>query len=265
MPKTPDRPDGSPIWIDLSTTDVARSLEFYTEVFGWSHETSGAEFGNYVNFFHRGELVAGMVASDRSHPDAWTIYLKTSDATATADAVKANGGTVFLNENIPGLGTMVVLADASGVGVGAWQPGGHAGFGRINEPNTPVWHELHTTEFDRAAAFYERSFGWTLTAMPDEAGIRMSTFAEPGGEPIAGIFDATDQRGVNASHWLVYFGVADADDTVITITRLGGTQLTALSDTPFGRMCQIADPFGAVFAVVQVPDVPEQIEGGELT
>ena len=53
------------------------------------------------------------------------------------------------------------------------------------------------------------------------------------------------------SHWLVYFGVADADAAIDTLLKLGGTVRRPAEDTPFGRMAVVTDPFGAPFAVHQ--------------
>ena len=38
MPAPTDIPLGAPVWLDLQSSDTARSIEFYTGVFGWTHE-----------------------------------------------------------------------------------------------------------------------------------------------------------------------------------------------------------------------------------
>ncbi len=56
-----------------------------------------------------------------------------------------------------------------------------------------------------------------------------------------------------ASHWLVYFAVANADAAATAAQALGGTSLAEPFDTPFGRMAPLQDPFGATFWTVQLP------------
>lgn len=59
------------------------------------------------------------------------------------------------------------------------------------------------------------------------------------------------------SHWLVYFGVADADAAVGAAEARGGQVLAPPFDTPYGRMGALGDPAGAVFWIAQTnPDQP---------
>ncbi|SCG06841.1 hypothetical protein GA0115255_121971, partial [Streptomyces sp. Ncost-T6T-2b] len=53
-------------------------------------------------------------------------------------------------------------------------------------------------------------------------------------------------------HWLPYFDVADVDATVAEAKRLGGTETLAAMEVPgVGKMANVADPYGAVFAVMK--------------
>jgi len=81
-------PIGAPCWVDLFTSDLDRSLAFYTDLFGWTAEAPAAEFGGYVNLSRDGIRVVGAMTNDGSSgaPDAWSVYLATPDAQATIDA-----------------------------------------------------------------------------------------------------------------------------------------------------------------------------------
>ncbi|MFM9918615.1 VOC family protein [Lacisediminihabitans sp. H27-G8] len=252
MPTPTDIANGAPVWLDLQSSDTARSIEFYSGLLGWTHETAGAEFNDYVTFSKNGHRVAGMVANRSGTPDLWTVYLKTADAEATATAIVQHGGQVFFSHAVPGLGTMVGLADPSGAQLGAWQPGGHSGFDLVNEASAPVWHELHATDYDGALEFYRDAFGWTTTTMSDTPDFRMSTFSA-GGDPLAGIFDATGSLAAGqTARWMPYFGVEDADAAASVVTGLGGTQLDPVTDSPFGRMTHLEDSTGAPLTIIQV-------------
>jgi predicted enzyme related to lactoylglutathione lyase len=50
--------------------------------------------------------------------------------------------------------------------------------------------------------------------------------------------------------WLVYFAVGDCDQAVATASALGATVMQPPFDIPPGRMAVLADPVGAVFAVL---------------
>jgi predicted enzyme related to lactoylglutathione lyase len=47
--------------------------------------------------------------------------------------------------------------------------------------------------------------------------------------------------------------VADADAAAKRLVDLGGTLFQPPFDTPYGRMCPVADPFGATFCLIQLP------------
>ena len=51
MPTRYIAPVGAPTWIDLATSDLEASKQFYGTVFGWTFESAGPEYGGYVNAF----------------------------------------------------------------------------------------------------------------------------------------------------------------------------------------------------------------------
>ncbi|MBK8304277.1 MAG: hypothetical protein IPK98_13035 [Chloracidobacterium sp.] len=54
------------------------------------------------------------------------------------------------------------------------------------------------------------------------------------------------------SHWATYIAVANADETVASITENGGSIRVPPFDAPgVGRMAMVADPSGADFAIIQ--------------
>ena len=58
MPRRDDAPIGAPCWVDLYTSDPERTQAFYNELFGWTCETAGPEYGGYFNFSKDGVQVA---------------------------------------------------------------------------------------------------------------------------------------------------------------------------------------------------------------
>ena len=95
MPK-PDITSGSPCWIDLMTADPQRSMDFYSELFGWTYEVGDQEkYGGYTMAFKDGQPVAGLMKNDgqSGYPDVWSTYLRVDDIGAAVDAAAANGGS----------------------------------------------------------------------------------------------------------------------------------------------------------------------------
>lgn len=253
MPTRDTAPLGAPCWIDLSTTDVAGSREFYARLLGWTAEEPSEEFGGYWMFTRDGVPVAGGMASRPGEgvPDVWTVYLATDDAAKTIEAVTAHGGQVHVPAMpIAGLGTMAVVADPGGAAVGLWEPGQFHGFTVLAEPGTPGWFELLTRDYQATVAFYREAFRWDAHTMSDTDEFRYTTLGS-GESMAAGIMDATGFLPEGApAHWSVYFAVDDADAAVARVTDLGGSVTQPAEDTPYGRIAVVADPAGAAFKLV---------------
>ena len=246
---------GAPCWIDVFTSDPDRTQAFYAEVFGWTCETAGPEYGGYFNFSLDGRKVAGGMHNDGSAgtPDSWSVYLSTDDADRTAAAVTAHGGQVIVPPMpVMALGTMAVVTDAGQAAVGIWQPGEHRGFEVVDEDGAPNWFELLTRDHDASLAFYRDVFRWDVHTVADDPGFRYATLGD-GDDALAGIMDASSflPEGVPA-HWSVYVQVADADATVATAVAGGASVVHAPEDTPYGRLAHLTDPTGAGFKLRQL-------------
>jgi predicted enzyme related to lactoylglutathione lyase len=238
------------------TSDIDRAKEFYTALFGWSYQAGDEEqYGGYVTALKDGQAVAGLMRKmeDQSAmPDVWTVYLASEDIDATADAVAAAGGQVFMAPmEVPEQGHMAVFSDAGGAAFGVWQPGQMTGFGKVAEPGSPVWFELHARDYGTSVDFYRAALGWKTETMSDTPEMRYTTLGS-GMDSQAGIFDASNDLpdGV-PPHWTVYWGVENADEAIDKAVALGSTVLMPAVNTPFGRMAAITDPLGAPFRIMQ--------------
>ena len=264
MPAVNSIPVGAPIWLDLSTSDLDRAADFYGALFGWTVLKGSQEmFGGYSTAMLGDARVAGMMPKmgdpeAEAMPDMWSIYLHTADAPATAAAVVANGGQVIVEPmDVGGLGFMSVFVDPSGGFFGTWQPDMHQGFEVFGEHGAPAWFELMTLDFDAATTFYSAVFGVSLKDLDGGGGAAYQTF-HIDVEDEAGIMDAKGlmPEGV-PSNWLVYFGVDDADAAAAKAVELGGSIAAPPADTPWGRFALLADPMGAIFAVISIGDTSE--------
>jgi predicted enzyme related to lactoylglutathione lyase len=253
VPKREGAPIGAPIWIDLFSSDPAKSRAFYEELMGWTSTEPDEQYGGYFSFLKGDILVAGGMKNDGTAgvPDSWNVYLAVEDAEATVAAATAHGGGVIVAAMaIDDMGSMAVITDPGGAAIGMWQPGTHKGMGVVAEPGAPTWFELHTRDYNASVQFYKGVFGWDAKTMSDTPDFRYTTLGE-GESALAGIMDSTNflPEGVPA-HWAVYLAVEDTDAAVKTATELGGSVVTAAHDTPYGRIAVLSDPTGAHFRVV---------------
>lgn len=251
-----DWPPGTPCWTDLATSDPEAARAFYGAVLGWEYEIGGPEHGGYALAGVAGGATAAGIGPLMvpGTPTAWTVHLATDDAGATARAaVEAGGTVVFGPMEIPDRGTQLLLADPAGALTGAWEAGPFIGAGVVNEPGALSWEDLRTADPDASRAFLTAVFGMahdTFEGAPDDyTTLRLD---EP--YPLGGLGPLW---GAPASQWVVYFGVADLDAAVAVATEHGGTVLSGVDDTPFGRMAQLADPQGALFTLMQNTGQPQ--------
>jgi predicted enzyme related to lactoylglutathione lyase len=262
---TPEHSNGAPCWIDLMTSDTEKAKSFYGGLFGWTFVTGDQEkYGGYITASKNGKSVAGLMQKmedQATMPDVWSTYLRSDDAAATAAAVTANGGQVYVEPmDVPEQGRMAIFGDASGAAVGVWQPREHKGYELGAEPGAPVWHELHTKDYDKAVKFYQDVFGWDTAVLSDTPEFRYTSLGA-GDAAKAGIFDASGVLPVGVpSNWQVYFGVENADAAIAKAVELGGTVVRPAEDTPYGRNATLTDSTGAIFMISQ-----ELPRGGEET
>jgi predicted enzyme related to lactoylglutathione lyase len=250
-------PDGTPCWVDIMTTDSAGAREFYGTLFGWDIEVGPPETGGYGMASARGRHVAGIGQLEGlENPPAWTTYLATSDVAATCAAIEAAGGTILAPPmQVMEHGSMAVVFDSAGAVFGLWQADQHTGVTLANEPNSLVWNELMTRDYEAAKAFYGSVFGWTFTDIGD-AGFQYAT-VELNGVTVGGLGALPAEVPAEVpAHWRAYFAVANTDAALAQVEALGGSVRSAAQDTPYGRQADVADPQGALFAVLQLAEAP---------
>lgn len=248
-------PAGTPCWADLSVPDVPKAVEFYGAVLGWSLVDSGEAFGHYHIAQVKGHAAAGIgPVMAEGQPSFWTLYIASDDTDATAKLITDNGGSLLMQPmDVPETGRMCIAADPTGAVFGVWQSLGMPGAGIVNEPGGIAWEDARLSDVEAGRAFYTAVFGWSYGEIPGMDLAEYGTFGS-GGNPLGGLGGMMGAPEGTPSHWMVYFGTADADAAVTTLERLGGRVLQPAMDTPYGRMAFVTDPFGAPFALHQAPE-----------
>src|SRR4051812_40440177 len=89
-------PSGTPSWVDIQTPDIAGTVSFYSQLFGWEAQDMGPDAGGYRIFTKGGKSVAGAGPQMmEGAPVAWMTYVSVDDIDAATATIAANGGTVF--------------------------------------------------------------------------------------------------------------------------------------------------------------------------
>jgi len=112
-----------------------------------------------------------------------------------------------------------------------------------------VWADLVTPDLDGAKRFYGALFGWTFRSVPGDSNYALALLD---GEPVGGLFQKALAAGQSQQPaWLTFLAVRDVDAAQQGALQHGGKVLFKAHNYPHrGRQVVLADPDGAVFAVL---------------
>jgi uncharacterized protein len=239
-------PPGTFCWIDLVTADADAAKRFYGDLFGW--EAPAGQ--RYAHWTLDGRDVAGVYSLAGVEP-RWTSYVAVDDAEAAAAGAAAAGGSVVepAADTEPE-GRRAVIADPLGAPLALWQAREHPGAQLVNDVGCWCSNQLQAPDPGPAASFYSALFGWEVT---EEEGSeppywQIHHLGRDGGGMVGG------EAGLAA--WVVYFHVADTDETAAAVERSGGAVHFPPTTVGVGRLAVLADPQGAAFGVFTGPTDP---------
>ena len=115
------------VWDELGTSDVDAAERFYGDLFGWTTNDMGPDYGGY-KIFQRGSGdengVGGLMANpDSSMSTSWHPYVAVEDVDATlAKAQELGGSTVVEAMDVPNVGRIAVIQDTTGAVLGLIKP-----------------------------------------------------------------------------------------------------------------------------------------------
>ncbi|SHL94149.1 VOC family protein [Actinacidiphila paucisporea] len=258
--------EGVPCWADAALPDLAAGRRFYGELFGWTFDDQGEEFGHYTLALRDGKSAAALMSKpDPAMPTAWALYLASTDATGAAARIGAAGGQVVFGPDKAGeAGVMLGAVDPGGSLFGVWQAGEHQGFEIADQPGAFCWAENHTRDAAAVDPFYEALFGYRAEQIGDGLHFDYKVWS-PAGDPELQIGGRLRLDGglpdEQPSAFRIYFAVDDCDAAVATVRELGGRVTEEPADSPFGRLATVTDDQGAVFKVIDPQRKEGSIEG----
>jgi uncharacterized protein len=256
---------GRLIWKELITEDPAALVGFYGKVFGWRAQPSPID-PSYTTFATRGGPVAGAPSpkSGASEPGAhphWLLYIGTEDVdAAVTTAVKLGAKVLLAATDMDKVGRFAVLTDPHGATFGLIKPA-EAMPENTMKTGQHVWLELATTDFEAAFKFYEEVFGWQVVQRLDMGPAGVYLIFGKDGVQRGGIYKTSQTPN---PYWVSYVEVGEVEKAIAAATKAGGRLLSGPHTVPGGgRIAQLIDPSGAVFAVhtmakVQTPATPAE-------
>jgi len=264
MPKIESYAQGTPSWVDLSTSDQSAAKDFYASLFGWDYEDNDAGNGMIYSMAQIGGSPAGAIAPQQPEeaqqgiPPHWNVYITVNDIEAVAERVPALGGTVLMAPmDVFDAGRMIVAQDSVGAVVMFWQPLQHIGAEVRDEHGALTWTLVMTTDKDATANFYSELLDIEVAkdAMPSPGGGTVHQL-QVNGQPVATVMDMSQDMvdmGI-PSHWEAYFRVDDAQAACDAVTASGGQVYMGPADLgPMGTIGYMQDPQGAQFGVQSLP------------
>ena len=252
---------GTPCWVDLSTSDQDAAKSFYAELFGWTYDDNPMdESGNVVySMAMKGDSYTGAIYTQPQEqaqmgiPPHWMVHIAVDSADEIASRVEGCGGKVVAGPfDVFENGRMVFVTDPTGGMVNLWQGKTHAGAGVQHEHGAIGWCELLSTDPAAAIQFYTSLLGVESETAMMPNGVEYTAYMA-GDMPLAGTMEMPPEvKELNIpSHWSVYFDVEDVDETYGKAMSMGGHEGLAPTDIEtVGRLAFVIDPQGAGFGLM---------------
>jgi predicted enzyme related to lactoylglutathione lyase len=123
-----------------------------------------------------------------------------------------------------------------------------------------VWHQLLTRDIPGAKTFYSKLLGWKMQPWPPDPTF---TVCHAGDAPTAGLMPMAPEFPAEVpAHWMQYIGTRDVDAVAEAAVLAGGYIVKQPADMKgAGRYAVLADPQGAVFAIIDPETARAEPEG----
>ena len=257
-------------WYDLITEDPTAAKRFYPPLFNWKIEsfpfsTPDQPYDmwsvNNSTLGGVGKLPEQMKA--QGIPSHWMPSVLVNNIDETASKAVQLGGRVMAGPmDIPETGRYAVLTDPQGAMIAIFQANGpFAGFDGTAQLGRPSWHELMTTDYNRAFEFYRALFGWEKIEEIDMGPAGMYFEYGMKGKMFGGMYNRTPEMGSMPPYWLPYFHVKDVETSMAAAKKGGAVVQMGPMEVPGGSWIVVmSDPQGAAFAMHSIPTTRKTVE-----
>jgi predicted enzyme related to lactoylglutathione lyase len=234
------------VWHELMTPDASAAHAFYSKAIGWKSQP-WEEDPSYVMFAApRGPIGATVAAGDGTAPH-WIPYVGTGDIGETVDLARQKGDSLVKDITSMSTGSKyAVLKDPYGAEFGVYESADDYGQVTPPKPGEHSWHELTTTDYAGAFAFYSELFGWEKMDEHDMGEMGIYLIYGLNGVQLGGMMNFEGPPPA----WMSYVRVKDVNQTAKKVKSAGGKIANGPMEVPGGDwIVQLVDPQGAMFAV----------------
>jgi predicted enzyme related to lactoylglutathione lyase len=253
-----DSKNGRFVWYELMTTDPKGAMEFYTDLIGWTTlawgDPNGADTGGFpYSMWVGGQGPLGGVTQLPEAAQAmgahshWMCNVVVPDVDAAAAQVKAAGGQILQGPlDMPKVGRFAVVNDPQGALISLFLPESGMDPHDGSKHGEFCWNELMTSDHQAAFTLYQQLFGWERIDALDMGPLGEYLIFGKNGSALGGMFTKSADA---ASCWIYYINVPSIDAAIEKAKAKGATLINGPMDVPGGRIAQLTDPQGAVFAL----------------
>jgi predicted enzyme related to lactoylglutathione lyase len=258
MPVIEKHPHGSFCWMELNTSDQNAGKQFYSSLFGWEPmDFPMGPAGVYTIFRLQGRDCAAactLSPEQMQHgaPPHWMLYIAAGNVDESTKQAAELGATVVAGPfDVGESGRMSVIKDPTGAFFCLWQGKQTGGIGIAGVDGAFCWADLNTPDRTAAKKFYAGLFGWELVPGKDkdESGY---LHIQNGEQMIGGMPPPEHLPAGVPPHWMIYYQVADCEESTAKAIGLGAVVLVApMTIEGAGVMSVLDDPQGAGFALFE--------------
>lgn len=248
--------DGTFVWYEHMTRDVKQAISFYSDLLGWKTQPFGDDYTMWVG--SQGPLGGVMALTDEAAKEgarpAWMAHVQVADVDATVGRVPGLGGKVLrAPTEIPTVGRFAVIADPQGAHLLVFQPSHAMAPHDLSKDGEFCWNELLTSDVDAALRFHGALFGWKVLEELNMGPMGTYRVFGLGDRGIGGVMRIPKGDPMPPT-WVYYASTSDLDAAIGRATRKGGKVINGPVEIPGGgRIAQLTDPQGVVFALHQAP------------
>ncbi len=245
-------PAGTFSWVDITSTDIAKSKAFFKSLFGWTSkdESTGEGKPDYAMFYLDGKVVAGgMPAFNPQMSSAWNSYVTVENLDESIKKAESLGAKVLMPAmDVLDSGKMATIQDPTEAIISLWEPKNHIGAQVINTIGAMGWNELYVHDLEKAKQFYADLFGWTYDVDSESGYVMIKNNDRANGGMLT---IAPEMQGM-VPCWMVYFTIKNMDESVDKVKELGGQVMMGPKEIGQGKIAGIMDPSGAAFIIIEL-------------
>ena len=249
------------VWHEHMAKDEKASIAFYSEIIGWKTEAFGSDYTMWVG--EQGPLGGVMAlpkeAEAMGAPPHWLGYVHVDNVDQTAAAAEQLGGRIYkAPDDIPTIGRFAVLGDPQGGVFAAFKALKPMPPHAMEKVGEVCWNELMTSDSAAGFEFYAKLFSWKILDRMEMGPMGTYLIYGVGEKRLGGMMTIPPPSSPNAPAmrpgWIFYFQTPNLEQTIERAKSKGATLLSDPMTVPGGgRIAQLLDPQGAVFALHQNP------------